>query len=58
METQDSTRERKSSIFSGIFSLLSRKTSSKEMQISEPFNVVHVDHVRLDNRTSTGFNVC
>ena len=65
MEIQNSSsssRERKNSVFSGIFSylnprgLLNRK-SSKEMQISEPFNVVHVDHVRIDNRTSTGFEV-
>lgn len=27
------------------------------MQISQPYNFVHVNHVRPDNRTSTGFSV-
>lgn len=28
-----------------------------DMQISSPYNVVHLNHVQPDNRTSTGFSV-
>ncbi len=34
-----------------------KRGDSEGMQISQPYNVVHVNHVRPDNRTSTGFSV-
>ena len=62
MEKEES-RSRKGSIFTGLtstmrsFLKMNKSDNTETMQISEPFNVVHVDHVRADNRTSTGFEV-
>lgn len=49
----------KSSIMDTIFKAFSRgeEPASAPVEISTPYNFKHLQHVQIDNRTSTGFSV-